>query len=193
MRAQTAEALGTIGAAAEEAAPALVQATTDGNDRVRAKAVEALGKIGEPAAAIAVPGLVRALVDRDNWVSALAAEALGEMGNLADGAIPALVRSLSHLNAEVRRNSAEALGKMNGAAAAARPSLEKAARDLGWRRPQPGDPCLRRDRHSDADLDASGPGGITRPRSAGTCRRHRVRGPVGRSEHGGREHRVSSP
>ena len=70
VRAQTAEALGTIGAAAEEAAPALVEATTDGNDRVRAKAVEALGKIGEPAAAIAVPGLVRALRDRDNWVSA---------------------------------------------------------------------------------------------------------------------------
>ena len=56
VRAQTAEALGTIGAAAEEAAPALVQATTDGNDRVRAKAVEALGKIGQTAAEIAVPG-----------------------------------------------------------------------------------------------------------------------------------------
>ena len=50
VRAQTAQALGTIGAAAEEAAPALVEAMADDNDRVRAEAVEALGKIGEPAA-----------------------------------------------------------------------------------------------------------------------------------------------
>jgi len=55
VRAQTAQALGTIGAAAEEAAPALVEAMTDSNDRVRAKAVEALGKIGEPAAAVSGP------------------------------------------------------------------------------------------------------------------------------------------
>ena len=73
-------------------------AMKDGNDRVRAKAVEALGKIGEAAAETAVPSLVRALRDQDNWVSALAAEALGQMGESADGAIPALVRSLAHLD-----------------------------------------------------------------------------------------------
>ena len=127
MRAQTAEALGTIGAAAEEAAPALVEAMADGNDRVRAKAVEALGKIGEAAAEVAVPSLVRALRDQDNWVSALAAEALGQMGESADEAIPALVRSLRHLNPQVRGNAAEALGKMGAAAAGARPALETAA------------------------------------------------------------------
>ena len=38
IRAQTAEALGTIGESAAEAAPALVQALKDTNDRVRAKA-----------------------------------------------------------------------------------------------------------------------------------------------------------
>ena len=96
-------------------------------------------------------------------MSALAAEALGQMGDSADGAIPALVRSLSHLNAEVRRNSAEALGKMNGAAAAARPSLEKAARDEDGGVRSEAIRALGADRHPDADLDAGGPGGITRP------------------------------
>ena len=166
VRAHTAEALGTIGAAAEEAAPALVEAMTDDNDRVRAKAVEALGKIGEAAAAVAVPGLVRALRDRDNWVSALAAEALGQMGESADGAIPALVRSLRHINPEVRRNAAEALGKMGGAAAGARSSLERPPRRRGRRSPQPGHPrpgCDRRARRRPSTRD--GPGGVTRLRS----------------------------
>ena len=39
---------------------------------------------------------------------------------------------------------------------------------------------------SDAGLDASGLGGIRRPRSAGACRRHRGGGPVGRNERSGR-------
>ena len=140
VRAQTAEALGTIGAAAEEAAPALVEAMADGNDRVRAKAVEALGKIGESAAEAAVPGLVRALRDQDNWVSALAAEALGQMGESADGAIPALVRSLSHLNPQVRaqrRRGARQDGRSRGRRAA---GARKSGPGRGRRGPQPGHP-----------------------------------------------------
>ncbi len=101
----------------------------DGNDRVRAKVVEALGRIGESAAEAAVPGLMRALRDPDNGVCALAAEALGQMGVSADGAIPSLVRSLKHISPEVRRTAAEALGKMGETAAGARPALETAARD----------------------------------------------------------------
>jgi HEAT repeat protein len=102
---------------------------SDDNDRVRSRAVEALGKIGESAASAAVPGLMRALRDEDNGVCALAAEALGQMGESADGAIPALVRSLKHISPEVRRSAAEALGKMDGAAAGARSALERAASD----------------------------------------------------------------
>ncbi len=90
--------------------------------------MEALGKIGESAAA-AVPNLMRALRDPDNGVCALAAEALGQMGESADGAIPALMRSLKHISPEVRRSAAEAMGKMGGAAAVARPALEEAAAD----------------------------------------------------------------
>ena len=184
VRAQTAEALGTIGAAAEEAAPALVEAMADDNDRVRAKAVEALGKIGESAAEAAVPGLVRALRDQDNWVSALAAEALGQMGESADGAIPALVRSLSHLNPQVRRNAAEALGKMGGAAAAARPALEEAARDEdGGVRSQ----AIRALGAIGLPTPASAQlvlAGLPGRRPSGASRRRGVRGPVGRAERG---------
>jgi len=101
----------------------------DGNDRVRAKAVQALGKIGESAAEAAVPSLMRALRDQDNGVCALAAEALGQMGASADGAIPSLVRTLRHISPEVRRAAALALGRMGETAAGARPALETAARD----------------------------------------------------------------
>ena len=93
----------------------LAEALQDDNDRVRAKAAEALGKMGE-AAVEAVPGLVKAMRDQDNWVGALAAEALGEIGNGAAHAIPALVRSLHHVNPTVRANAAEALGKMGATA-----------------------------------------------------------------------------
>ena len=96
---------------------------------VRAKAVQALGKIGEAAAEVAVPSLVRALRDSDNWVSSLAAEALGQMGDSADGAIPALIHSLGHINPQVRANAAAALGKMGMAADGSPAALEKACQD----------------------------------------------------------------
>src|SRR5204863_372740 len=98
VRVEAAAALGRLGSAAAEAAPALIAALADHNDQVRGRAAEALGKLGEAAADVAVPGLVRALRDRDNWVSALAAEALGEMGDAADGAVPSLVHALRHMN-----------------------------------------------------------------------------------------------
>ena len=129
VRAQTAQALGTIGVSAQETAPALVEALADRNDRVRAKAVQALGKIGEGAAVVAVPSLVRALRDQDNWVSALAAEALGQMGDSGCEAVPALVRALRHINPQVRGNAAESLGKMGAAAEKARTTLESACGD----------------------------------------------------------------
>jgi HEAT repeat protein len=130
LRSRTAEALGQIGdVAAEEAAPALVEALADRNDQVRGKAAEALGRIGGAAAGVAVPSLVRALHDRDNWVSALAAEALGEMGESADRAVPSLVHALGHINAQVRANAAEALGKLGAHAADARAALVGVAGD----------------------------------------------------------------
>jgi HEAT repeat protein len=129
VRARTAEVLGTIGPAVQDAAGALAKAIDDKNDRVRAKAVEAIGKMGAAVADVAVPKLVRALHDPDNWVRALAAEALGQIGEPAEEAVPALVASLKHVNPLVRGNAAEALGKMGSAAAKAQSALEKAARD----------------------------------------------------------------
>ena len=91
MRTHTAEALGTIGASAEEAAQALVEAMADDNDRVRAKAVEAWersARARRPPPSRPDAGPPRSRQRR----RALAAEALGQMGESADGAIPALVR-----------------------------------------------------------------------------------------------------
>ena len=102
VRAHAAEALGTVDAPAEYAAPPLVEALADGNDGVRAKAVEALGKIGEAAADIAVPSLVRALRDRDSWVSALAAGRWAKMGG---GGVVGTGPRLSHVNPEVANSA----------------------------------------------------------------------------------------
>ena len=113
----------------------------DGNDRVRAKAVEALGMIGESAALAAVPGLVRALRDQDNWVSALAAEALGQMGESGDGTVLAgpLPGSSQPAGARQLRRSArqDGRGRRRRAIGAGNDGGRR-----GRRSPQPGRPAL---------------------------------------------------
>jgi HEAT repeat protein len=128
VRAQTAEALGTIGATAADTVPALIEALKDSNDRVRVKAAQALGKMGE-AAAESVPALIQALRDEDSRVGTQAAQALGQVGETARAALPALQDALRHLNVELRAQAASALGKLGRAASSALPALRQAAHD----------------------------------------------------------------
>ena len=74
---------------------------------VRARAVRALGRIGDPAA---VPSVSRALVDRDREVQREAVFALGEIESPA--ALSALMRTLGSEDAEQRAMAAEALAKI---------------------------------------------------------------------------------
>ena len=68
-----------------DAIPSLAATTTDLDPSVRNATIEALGRIGSPAA---VPVLVQALKDPET--GSLAVRALGNMGPTARGAIPAL-------------------------------------------------------------------------------------------------------
>jgi hypothetical protein len=96
--------LGSIGPAAADAVPALVEALKDQNQDVRGWAVHGLSRIG-PAA---MPGLVEALKNQDAGVSGTAARALGRIGPAAADAVPALVEALKNQNAEVRGEAAGA-------------------------------------------------------------------------------------
>ena len=72
---RAAGALGTIGPAADDAAPALVAALKDPDDDLRRHAVYALGEIGPPAVETA-PALVAVLKDPNVTVRRDAANAL---------------------------------------------------------------------------------------------------------------------
>jgi len=100
----------------------LIKALSSRDPYVRHRAVEASGKIGDPAA---VPALIVALSDYDPYVRGRAGEALGKIGDPA--AVPALVVALSDEDPYVRRYVAAALDKIGDPAAV--PALMSALRD----------------------------------------------------------------
>src|SRR5262249_7746171 len=110
-RLHAAMVLGLMGAQAQGAVPALVDAMRDDNAQVRRTVTAALGEIG-PAARTAVPALVTALRDRCPAVRRRAAVALGEVGPVAFKAVPALVAALKDADLVVRRWAAFALGEV---------------------------------------------------------------------------------
>jgi hypothetical protein len=119
------EQLGSIGAAAADAVPALAEALTDQNEYVRQHAADALGRIG-PAAADAVPALVEALKGANAVVRQHAADALRRVGPAAADAVPALAEALNDRIAYVRPRAAAAL---KGIGRAAVPALAEALKD----------------------------------------------------------------
>lgn len=93
VRANAAEALGSIGPEAEAAIPALLESLQDWQAEVRKAAADALGNIG-PTAKEAVPDLTRLLRDKESGVRGFAARALGKIGSEAKPAIRALTELL---------------------------------------------------------------------------------------------------
>jgi len=80
VRGAAADALGSIGPAAEVAVAALIEAMKDNNGNVRYFVARALGKIG-PRAQAAIPTLMEALRDKDGGVRRSAANALKQIGS----------------------------------------------------------------------------------------------------------------
>ncbi len=100
--------LSRFGAAA---VPSLRKALANPDERIRANAALALGRIGPPAAA-AVPDLAAALSDPVDPVRENAAGALGEVGPDARQAVDALIVCLSDRDPYVNGRSAETLSRI---------------------------------------------------------------------------------
>jgi HEAT repeat protein len=111
VRKATADSLGLLGKAAEDAVPALAEALVDAkNVELRRAAAVALEQIGPPAVK-ALPKLRQATHDEDKFVRGHAAHALSAIGKDAADAIPDLVRLVKDdAVTDVRVAAAEALG-----------------------------------------------------------------------------------
>ena len=105
-------ALGSLGAAAHSAIPALsVTALADKSPVVRSSAAYALGSMGA-AAESAVPALTVALQDEDRSVRSMVVSAIGSMGAAAESAVPALSQTLRDPDRTVRSNAIYAWAKI---------------------------------------------------------------------------------
>ena len=94
VHATIADALGTLGPYALEAAPALVRLLDDEHAPVRQSAVSALGTVGTQSPLV-VPALIHALDDEDHDVRAAAADGLARAGPAAASASARLARIVS--------------------------------------------------------------------------------------------------
>ena len=101
--------LGRIGPNAKAAVPALIEEIKDEDKNVRARAVEALGKIGPET----MPTLLAALKDKEPIVRVRAVQALGRLGPAAVKATSAIVDVMQDPDESVRSEAALALKKIN--------------------------------------------------------------------------------
>jgi HEAT repeat protein len=124
VRMYAAEALGSIGPAANVAGPALNQALKDATEQVRNEAAPALAKIG------AVNALLDGLSDENPRTRATVIQALGTMKAASKQVVPALVKTLHEdKDSANRRQAAQALWALGTAARDAVPELGKALKD----------------------------------------------------------------
>ncbi len=111
VRIRAAAALGQLGPAAADAAPALIAALRDDDETVRCGAATALGQVGV-GDGTAVEALAALLTDPSPPVKVAAAAALSELRADAAPAVPALVELLQDRDEEVRRTAAAAIGRI---------------------------------------------------------------------------------
>jgi len=108
-----------------EAAPAVVEALSSGDERVRLSAADALGRLGADASEVAGPALMAALDDAESLVRSHATAALGLLGyRPAAWTIGELLEN--DPDAIVRADAAETLGDIGDAGS---PSALEAALD----------------------------------------------------------------
>ena len=105
----------TLAGLGPDALPYLMRALDNQDEKVRAYAALALGKIGIPAVA-AVPRLTSLLTDPNPFVREKGAEALGAMGPTAAQATESLLSCLDDKDPFVSGRSAETLSRLGSAA-----------------------------------------------------------------------------
>jgi HEAT repeat protein len=134
VRAKAATALGKVGAAGRDVAPALIHALKDENIYVRSRAEAAL----EPIGAEAAPAVIEALKNRheDKSVRLKLARTLGKLRPHAPEAVPVLIDALKDDDEEVRAAATEAIGRMGAVAKDAVPTLvdllQDDSRNVRW-------------------------------------------------------------
>jgi HEAT repeat protein len=124
-RRDCAAAIGNCELEAKDAIPALLEALSDNDTRVRRAASNALRLKVRPDTKTAVVPLFAALKDKDHEVRAFSAEALANIGPEADKAIPALMEAaIDPVNDwTVRYSAALAIGRIGPNALPAVPTL----------------------------------------------------------------------
>jgi hypothetical protein len=132
VHATIADALGTLGPHALEAAPALVRLLDDEHEPVRQSAASALGALGTRSPLV-VPALIHALDDRDHDVRAAAADGLASAGPAAASAAASLVKIVSTDRIGwVRLRATIALGRIRALPEAATPVLVDIVTNDDW-------------------------------------------------------------
>jgi HEAT repeat protein len=111
------------------ALPALVEASKDGDGRIRALAVACLGRIGSPSAPVIV-ALLTASHDKDSSVSSPAESSLKTLiAKSRPSAISSMAFAIASDDPHVRVWAAEALGRIDAPAASAVAALMEALKD----------------------------------------------------------------
>lgn len=128
VRISAAGALGSLGSAATDAGPPLIEASSASEPRIRAAAAVALGKLG-PDVKGSVPALIKGLKDPETLVRVTSVQALGDLGAAAKDAVPALVELLKDGNTSVQQATLRALGKLGPVATEAAPELRRLVAD----------------------------------------------------------------
>lgn len=129
VRAAAAEVFARAGEGVGAAAPTLVRACGDAEERVREEVVAALEGSGEPPPET-LPELIDLVSSREALVAYWAVTLVGRCGERAEAAVPALASRLAADSPiEVRQRAAWALEKLGPVAASAATALRDAARD----------------------------------------------------------------
>jgi HEAT repeat protein len=133
IRLEAAADLGSIGAPAAAAVPALLRLARENPEPlIRAEAAKAVALI-EPGNEVAIPLLLGALKDKAGNVRKRAAECLGDLGPAARSAVPELVKSVKDADPTVSWASTDALGLIGPDAAEAVPVLVEAIKEAKTR------------------------------------------------------------
>jgi HEAT repeat protein len=122
MRRVAATRLGQLGARAEPALPALLEAIEDPDDHVSWGAEQAITAIGTPA----VPGLVAKLKSKNQQIRIRVLRCLFDLKERAKEAVPALIEAFQDKDEAISHRAASALGSIGPSADAAVPVLLEA-------------------------------------------------------------------
>lgn len=106
----------------------LVSALSDSDSTKKAKAVEALGMMGDKARD-AIPALFKLLADPNEFIRRSTTTALGKIGLPAKSDLPMLVAALNDSNLDMRRYAATTMEKMGTDASSVSSDLMAALRD----------------------------------------------------------------